>query len=336
MKRWLFSFVLAFTLFNAQAQTLSGTWQGVELHLPMLGFWPAVLTIKEAKDGSITGTLEQESGKNSAHTVRFRIDGQHTGTRIRLDQTSILYENTLGYSSWCQGYLECTYDARQERLSARTTFRPVNNCTNSTIDLFRVKLKSAASVPAGTWNTLHVSGRQVTWFADPELRQVVAKGNDFRTSLEKTTTFYLTQGFYPSRTSGPVPITVRVGPAPRQQPAPAPLVPQATHAPVQLPAVLFQTGTAELLPASWPSLHQLVQELRAQPKLRLRIAGHTDQIGEAAKNQLLSEQRAAAVRDFLVEMGIAENRLEVIGYGHSRVLYPSPDLRNRRVEIEAL
>jgi outer membrane protein OmpA-like peptidoglycan-associated protein len=336
MKHWRPFLFLVLALPNAKAQNLSGTWQGVELHLPRTGFWPAVLTIKEAADGSITGELDQESSHNAAHTVRFQIDGRHAGSNIRLDQTRILAESTLGNSSWCQGYVECAYDAREERLSGRTTFRPVNGCSTSTFELFRVKLKSAASVPAGTWSTLRVSGREVTWFADPALHQPVAKGNDFRARLKKTTTFYIVQGFYPSHKSGPVPVTVRVGPPPGQQRARALPLAQPGSAPVPLSAVLFQTGTAQLLPAALPTLNQLVKELLAQPKRRLRIAGHTDNIGDAAKNILLSKQRAAAVRDFLLAGGIAENRLEAVGYGHSRLLYPSPDPRNRRVEIETL
>ncbi|MBJ6109224.1 OmpA family protein [Hymenobacter sp. BT523] len=321
----------------SQGQDLSGTWQGVEVHLPRADYWPAVLTITEGKGGIIAGTLEQEGGMNPTNIVRFLINGQHSGARIRLDQSKILYQTGQGYASWCQGYLDCTYNAAEERLSARSTFRPVNDCSTSSFDLFRVKLKSAAQVPAGSWSTLRISGREVVWFSDRALQHQVAKGNSFRTRLTTTTTFYITQGFYPSHKSGPVPVTVRVGPAlaaRKPQRAAAPLLQIA--APVALPDVLFRTGTAELLPVSEPTLLQLLQELRAHPKLRLRIAGHTDQIGDATKNLLLSEQRAEAVQRYLLGVGVAAARLETIGYGHSRLRYPSPDLRNRRVEVEVL
>jgi outer membrane protein OmpA-like peptidoglycan-associated protein len=103
---------------------------------------------------------------------------------------------------------------------------------------------------------------------------------------------------------------------------------------VPLPTVLFRTGTAELLPTSEPALRELLQLLQTRPTLKLRIAGHTDRIGEAAKNLTLSEQRAAAVKDYLVNAGIAATRLEAVGYGHTRLLHPTPDVRNRRVEVE--
>ena len=84
------------------------------------------------------------------------------------------------------------------------------------------------------------------------------------------------------------------------------------------------------------ALYQLATELKARPTLRLRIAGYTDKIGEPDKNQLLSEQRAEAVKAYLVKAGIAPERLSTIGYGDSRPLHPSPDARNRRVEVEEI
>jgi outer membrane protein OmpA-like peptidoglycan-associated protein len=105
---------------------------------------------------------------------------------------------------------------------------------------------------------------------------------------------------------------------------------------VVLPKVLFKLGKAELLPESGPALNKLAADLQANPALRLRIAGHTDRIGEPGKNQVLSEQRAVAVKAYLVKAGVAAARLETIGYGDNRPLYTSPDVRNRRVEVEQL
>ena len=78
----------------------------------------------------------------------------------------------------------------------------------------------------------------------------------------------------------------------------------------------------------------MAAELRARPGLTIRIAGHADRIGEPDKNQVLSEQRAEAVRAFLVRAGVAPGHLRTVGYGDTRPLHPSPDARNRRVEVE--
>ena len=71
---------------------------------------------------------------------------------------------------------------------------------------------------------------------------------------------------------------------------------------------------------------------------RFRIEGHTDTVGPAEENRLLSERRANAVRDYLVErFGISPARLMTEGLGESRLLVPTPDetpqQRNRRVQI---
>ena len=68
----------------------------------------------------------------------------------------------------------------------------------------------------------------------------------------------------------------------------------------------------------------------------MQIDGHTDAKGDPASNRRLSEQRAEAVKGYLVNAGIAAERLSTIGYGDKQPLYPSPDARNRRVEVQEL
>ena len=71
---------------------------------------------------------------------------------------------------------------------------------------------------------------------------------------------------------------------------------------------------------------------------RFRVEGHTDTVGPGAMNQDLSERRAAAVRDFLVQRhGLAAGRIEAAGLGEQQLLVPTPDEvpepRNRRVQV---
>lgn len=61
-----------------------------------------------------------------------------------------------------------------------------------------------------------------------------------------------------------------------------------------------------------------IQSLKENPQMHVRMAGYTSAEGTDADNQLLSEQRAAAVRDYLVTQGIAPDRISVIGYGRTR------------------
>ncbi|MDB5234706.1 MAG: hypothetical protein JWR44_1699 [Hymenobacter sp.] len=333
-----------------QAQSLTGVWQGVEAETGEPdAYWPSVLRVQKGKGSDLFGVLYQEVGDNPGVSVTFQMKGSRTAKGLLLEHGDKLNETGHTFNSyWCDGAITFTYDAALEKLTGHATYRPVGNCDVGTFTLYRIKLKSAATVPAGVETTVRVSGRNVLWYADASLKQPVATGNSYRTKLSKTTTFYLRQGYYPTGQSPVVPITIQVAgtapkvkatpalpPAPRDtvRSTPAPL-PILAPAPVVLPTVLFRMGTPELLPEALPALDQLAAELKARPTLRIRISGHADRVGEPDKNQVLSEQRAAAVKEYLVKAGIAAERISTLGYGDTRPLYPSPDVRNRRVEVE--
>jgi OmpA-OmpF porin, OOP family len=94
-------------------------------------------------------------------------------------------------------------------------------------------------------------------------------------------------------------------------------------------------------PESAPTLKEIGDMLREHPQLHLRIEGHTDDVGQAAANQTLSERRAAAVWQHLMQhYGIDASRLESRGLGQSRpaTVNDTPEGRqqNRRVELVRL
>jgi outer membrane protein OmpA-like peptidoglycan-associated protein len=104
--------------------------------------------------------------------------------------------------------------------------------------------------------------------------------------------------------------------------------------------VTFATGSASLSPAAVQVLDNLGQALGSAQlaAYRFRVEGHTDTVGPGAMNQDLSERRAAAVRDFLVQRhGLAAGRIEAAGLGEQQLLVPTPDEvpepRNRRVQV---
>ncbi len=104
-----------------------------------------------------------------------------------------------------------------------------------------------------------------------------------------------------------------------------------------LPNVYFETAKARLLPSSARSLDRLAEALQAQPELQIEISGHTDIVGDAKLNRVLSEERAARVVEYLTMRGIAPGRLTAIGYGATRPVArnnsPAERARNRRVEV---
>jgi outer membrane protein OmpA-like peptidoglycan-associated protein len=107
---------------------------------------------------------------------------------------------------------------------------------------------------------------------------------------------------------------------------------------VQVYGIHFATGSADVAPASTPTLDQIAVLLQQQPTWKITIEGHTDSIGGAAYNQDLSNRRAAAVKDTLVaRYKIESGRLSTAGFGLTHPIETNTTLagraRNRRVEL---
>jgi outer membrane protein OmpA-like peptidoglycan-associated protein len=101
--------------------------------------------------------------------------------------------------------------------------------------------------------------------------------------------------------------------------------------------ILFDVDSATIRPESKPVLDEVVASLAAQPGWQLTIEGHTDSTGSAEHNRVLSQQRADAVKAYLVAAGIDPTRLQTAGFGASQpVADNSTELgrsQNRRVEL---
>lgn len=101
--------------------------------------------------------------------------------------------------------------------------------------------------------------------------------------------------------------------------------------------IYFATGKTGILETSEPALNELYQFLKIRPNQRIRIVGHTDDIGSDRSNQSLSEGRCREVRREMEERGIHPGRIEIEGRGEKDPIVPndSDDHRqmNRRVEI---
>ena len=101
--------------------------------------------------------------------------------------------------------------------------------------------------------------------------------------------------------------------------------------------VLFKTGSFELLPGARERLAKISGIVLAYPSLHLQVEGHTDSVGSEEYNQQLSEKRAGAVRDYLVQQGISEGAIEARGFGKTDPVASNETAegrqQNRRVEM---
>ena len=101
--------------------------------------------------------------------------------------------------------------------------------------------------------------------------------------------------------------------------------------------ISFKTGKADIAKSSYPVLDAAMKVIQDYPSLRLKIEGHTDNVGKSEKNQTLSEARAEAVKAYFVGKGIEEKRLETVGYGDTKPKVSNKAEKgravNRRIEF---
>jgi len=103
-------------------------------------------------------------------------------------------------------------------------------------------------------------------------------------------------------------------------------------------AIYFDLDSDALTDAARASLDAKLPILTANPSLQIRIAGHADERGSDEYNLALGQRRAATTKRYLQQRGIAENRMEVVGFGEERPVCTERDetcwSRNRRAEFE--
>jgi outer membrane protein OmpA-like peptidoglycan-associated protein len=161
-------------------------------------------------------------------------------------------------------------------------------------------------------------------------------GKDYALNVSKTGYFFHSENFNLLETASfeqPFRLNVELQPLPDSAVA----IPAAGK-PIVLRNVFFATGSADLQPASAYELDRLAALLNENPQLKIRITGHTDNVGNDANNQQLSDNRARAVMEYLIGKGIAAERLQSKGYGESKPVdandTPEGRANNRRTEFE--
>ncbi|MEX0685736.1 MAG: OmpA family protein [Balneolales bacterium] len=127
--------------------------------------------------------------------------------------------------------------------------------------------------------------------------------------------------------------------------APKPKAPEITYealdliSGISLDDILFHTLSAELRSDYHASLQRILQILEKDKSIRLKIYGHTDNLGTDMLNQSLSEERAWTVAFYFIQKGISPERIETIGFGSYQPLADNSTVegraRNRRIEIDA-
>ncbi|MFH1723630.1 MAG: OmpA family protein [Elusimicrobiota bacterium] len=108
----------------------------------------------------------------------------------------------------------------------------------------------------------------------------------------------------------------------------------------EIPPIEFELGKAVLRRQSKRTLEMVADLMFRHPRLKLWVLGHTCDLGDERYNRWLSQKRAEAVKDYLVEMGVMGEAVRAKGFGESRPLVPNDSAenreKNRRVEFRLI
>lgn len=104
--------------------------------------------------------------------------------------------------------------------------------------------------------------------------------------------------------------------------------------------LIFDLGKSSIKPEAAKELNKLAKIMKANPSMRIRLAGHTDKRGSSRKNRILSEERVESAKAYLIRQGVRSVNIETKGWGDQKPLMVTKSVErgkiNRRVEIEVL
>lgn len=104
--------------------------------------------------------------------------------------------------------------------------------------------------------------------------------------------------------------------------------------------ILFETGKSLLRKESMPTLNDMVEVMKLKPTMVIEISGHTDNVGTPESNLKLSTDRANAVKNYLVQHGVAATRIQTKGYGDTQPTASNETdegrQKNRRTEVKII
>lgn len=120
-----------------------------------------------------------------------------------------------------------------------------------------------------------------------------------------------------------------------------PLKPMVPGEGIVLPNIFFDFNKATLKSESYPALNRVLSLMREYPTIGVELGGHTDCVGSDSYNQRLSEARAESCRQYLIQQGIAPDRITAVGYGETKPIDPNCHPKkgnqiNRRTEFKIL
>ena len=172
------------------------------------------------------------------------------------------------------------------------------------------------SINKGDSTTLSWTSTDATQLTiSPEVGAVTAQGST-KVTPSDSTTYTITASGPGGSADATVRVTVSAPPPPPPPPAAGPTIDELFLRDVK--DAYFDFNKADIRPDARAALGQTADFLKAHPEVKATIEGHCDERGSTEYNLLLGDRRAAAVKNYLVQLGISADRLNTVSFGKEK------------------
>ncbi len=336
-----FSLLFFISASGIAQQTLSGNWTGTLYQTPSdkTRWTEYKFSMKlEETNGIVKGVSTIIAGPNYGVLT---LKGTFTNGILAFEEYRIEKEEMHEASDWCykSGSLQLKTEGRKMKLEGNWTGYAMHDtyrseCSPGRIVLtkeqgfislkgFIVHEKTIKAIPAQVKIVNTSTGKQEAQLntSSGEFDIALPGSNQYEVTVESKG--FLTRYEYVQLSSSRI-LNI-------------PLTPVEVGQTVALQHVLFERSTAVLTRDSYPALNRLYKFLAANPTIRIELQGHTSNEGDPDKNVELSEQRVNAIRNILLQKGIASTRIEKKAFGPHKPIVPNDTednkKLNRRVEF---
>jgi len=316
MRYILFFFILFLpTALSAQNSDLSGSWVGslTQKAGGLSEIYVFSIIISQDSKGNLMGTSDIQINAEKDYGI-ISLKGKRTASGVSVQEIKIIEERLREYAYWCIKSYNLVYDKTNETLSGNWTAN--GSCGGGYIKVKRQKETVKIIEKPKKKPTKNIATTAAIKATQDSTKNKSIESNKKAEVLPEN---YLSVKAMKEALKNNESVVGKK---------------------VILDNLYFQKSKSNLLNESKQTLQEITDLLQENPNLRIKIIGHTDNIGNAQSNLNLSRLRAMAILNYLVNKGVTENRMTSEGLGSNFPIKPNHTeenkQKNRRVEFEVL
>ncbi|GAB4184069.1 MAG: hypothetical protein OHK0057_13080 [Thermoflexibacter sp.] len=274
------------------------------------------IILNQDKNGNLTGTSLIRIEDTKEHAV-ISLKGKVTSQGVAIQEIKVIEQSIRSNAYWCIKDYTLKYNPVRESLSGPWTAK--QTCPPGTMELIRPKKITSLPTPKRkSKSDIAKEKEEIVKEKSIATESLLTKKKEIpvRTATDLPSGYLSMEGLR-AEIKGNKSVTGKK---------------------IILENVYFLQSSTNMIENSSETLLEIVSFLNENPSIKIKISGHTDNVGKEHSNKHLSKLRAIVVMNFLIDKGIEASRLSAEGYGSMFPILPNNSeenkKRNRRVEFE--